>query len=790
MASVEMVNVIAGHAERAGATASHARQTKQYVTEAVAEAILRETGATTCEVRDLRAVLRRCLHRAVREDEHRALLGALGAGAVDVSRDADGGGGLMTSGEIGHASAAAAPPKQIGGSAKPLDADTLGAAVFGLLADGGALHGARVLRRSDFLFSLHHGGSTRAQVFATLGAWILPFVVANAALLLCSIVLLVFASIEMASVNIFSESPFIATIASCLIVVSLLALTGSYFLRRDLASDEDGKETRSQRLVEVSFWVLFTLNILLFVLGVAILSNEPLAAQLSEQAAYYPDKFIELAEKLQINTTAGADAVAAGQRVVNLVRFGEGITALVLCAVMCAVMVPAVKIITLYEFVQGLLRYLGGLYLVLSLSLLFFGAAGQQLYELHSTRVPLDDGFRTSVLVATVALMTLGALIAPVACVGFVATQQESTTLLRYVEYATYPLALLIAAFSVLAFVAGTSPLDGTHHHLCTPPPNCFAQFGSSKWFASLAPGVSCTKYYGQGASLSNGSLIAGTERGLSPGVGEVIACFNQSDAVYAWEFNLESSGCGVLNNYGCLNANGCCHAMKAAGQTYLVVCGIFALVTAFGLIVGLFGARYQRACLERIDAAQDELRLESGKETANEGLTKEGQEKAKTGRLEARRSRGVPSSTLQPPLPFAQTELAAGATTQKGTQMRYLSVVAGLLCAILIAFCAAAPVVIANSFKSYESNGDAAAEGNCTLNATVPSTGALLRAAATTVATKEAAVNRTVADDTYRETLAALTQQFLALQPAPPPTAAPCCSASVPGLASSHPRL
>ena len=48
---------------------------------------------------------------------------------------------------------------------------------------------------------------------------------------------------------------------------------------------------------------------------------------------------------------------------------------------------PAVKIITTYEVVQGMLRYLGGLYLVLSLSLIFFGAAGLQALDLHSTRV-------------------------------------------------------------------------------------------------------------------------------------------------------------------------------------------------------------------------------------------------------------------------------------------------------------------------------------------------------------------------------------------------------------------
>ena len=61
-----------------------------------------------------------------------------------------------------------------------------------------------------------------------------------------------------------------------------------------------------------------------------------------------------------------------------------------------------------------------------------------------------------------------------------------------------------------------------------------------------------------------------------------------------------------------------------------------------------------------------------------------------------------------------------------QATRQRYLGLTAAV-CAFLIAFTAATPVIVGRAFRSYESNGDASAEGNCTLNTTVPSTGLLL---------------------------------------------------------------
>ena len=60
-----------------------------------------------------------------------------------------------------------------------------------------------------------------------------------------------------------------------------------------------------------------------------------------------------------------------------------------------------------------------------------------------------------------------------------------------------------------------------------------------------------------------------------APGVGEVVSCFNESDVAYAWEYNLRTAECGVLNNYGCLNTVGCCKALKLAGDTFLLLLGL-----------------------------------------------------------------------------------------------------------------------------------------------------------------------------------------------------------------------
>ena len=265
------------------------KQTLEYVKLVVHEVIEMETGADTCEVRDLRSVLRRCMHRKVSDNEHSALLGAVGAASIEVTQDQSDalcGSKVVSSSDLGQ-EGGASPVKLIGGAQDLLTVDVVAEGVFEL-SQQGKLGGARLLLRKDFLFSLHHGGQTRAQVFAMLGPWLPAFVCLNVLLLNCSSLLLGFAATEIATLSFFGGSPFVVVIASLLVVVSSLSLRGSFNLRHDLARDENGKETTSQRQVEVAFWLLVTLTVILFVLAVAIFANEPLEANLQETSSYFP----------------------------------------------------------------------------------------------------------------------------------------------------------------------------------------------------------------------------------------------------------------------------------------------------------------------------------------------------------------------------------------------------------------------------------------------------------------------------------------------------------------------
>ena len=160
--------------------------------------------------------------------------------------------------------------------------------------------------------------------------------------------------------------------------------------------------------------------------------------------------------------------------------------------------------------------------------------AAPLLHRYHT--VTVDPDVSNAIAIATGSLIVLGVLLVPVATLAMLAAQRESRQLLSWFSNAVMALILVFVAFAAFAFYAAT-PLDGFVDSNCAN----LTQFGAASWFERLAPGASCVKYYGQGAALRNGSLVAGTELGLAPGVGEIVSCFNESDIVYAWEYNLQS---------------------------------------------------------------------------------------------------------------------------------------------------------------------------------------------------------------------------------------------------------
>ena len=224
---------------------------------------------------------------------------------------------------------------------------------------------------------------------------------------------------------------------------------------------------------------------------------------------------------------------------------------------------------------------------------------------------------------------------------------------------------------------------------------NCreILQFGGETFFRSLAPGVSCAKYYGEGSSFVNGSLATGP----TAGVGEEVACAGADDAVFAWEYvgqTAEDAGftpvalgygaCGSAALYGCLNTQGCCLALVEAFGVYSSLIGIFATVTSGIMVLAILGSFYLRR------------RLLPAGESMLHGDT-------------------------PPPLGAQQGEQSSFSLLRKDRAMgarvmsrRYYGTVS--VFALLVMVALALSPLTANGMISYEANDTPAAAGECNL--------------------------------------------------------------------------
>ena len=156
-------------------------------------------------------------------------------------------------------------------------------------------------------------------------------------------------------------------------------------------------------------------------------------------------------------------------------------------------------------------------------------------------------------------MITLGLALLPVALLGLWAAHDEDTRMLRRFER----LALPLAAGTLACAMAMLSPGGGRAVLRAWVDANCreLVQLASMTWFEALAPGTGCRKYYGDAYGFVNGTL----RPSATAGVGDIVACFADSDRVYAWELvaeadvaNASASGgsqtCGQAAVYGCLN--------------------------------------------------------------------------------------------------------------------------------------------------------------------------------------------------------------------------------------------
>lgn len=71
----------------------------------------------------------------------------------------------------------------------------------------------------------------------------------------------------------------------------------------------------------------------------------------------------------------------------------------------------AIRIVTFYEITQGLMRFLAVLFVLLGLALAYIGSIGLVFTGIQSQRVPMEDGLRISIDLASGCTILLGFLL-------------------------------------------------------------------------------------------------------------------------------------------------------------------------------------------------------------------------------------------------------------------------------------------------------------------------------------------------------------------------------------------
>ena len=485
----------------------------------------------------------------------------------------------------------------------------------------------RVLLWNDFLFTQAHEQQSRAQVLRQMAWWAHFFRTANGALLALCVPLLALAATERATLAVFDEAVGVVVCASVVLGVGLVGAVGSRRLHDDLLHDADGKETLAQQMIAGYFWTLSAVLFALLVAAASLLAMPSPGEHLPTLASHEPERFQTLARMLGVDTAAGTDAVARVDAILTAIRMACGVASLGLCALMVCVLYAAAQIVTVYEVVQGMLRALTALYLAIGTLCMYLGVVGLLVYH-DVASGDLGDELRVAMAWTFVGMLVLGCLLAPVAALGLLGAHLESPAVLRAYESFLPSLSLLVLLLGVIALVTGSTIVDGFVASHCAE----LVQRAPAAYFGAMGGGLlGCVKYYGpEGHILVDGGLVPS---GVG-GVGHRVSCFAPEERSYAWEYNsvgveysrLASASaaaataasaaatdseaqqqqlllpeafnasaaaavalrCGELNQYGCLNLDGCCSALRVTLEWYAQMVGLVALLLLGGLLVGV----------------------------------------------------------------------------------------------------------------------------------------------------------------------------------------------------------
>ena len=431
------------------------------------------------------------------------------------------------------------------------------------------------------IFRAYHGGKRRYEVMEEIGIKYIPHMKRGCLLMLILLLIdLILATVLAATAGASIGGHAIAALVICVCLMFTLAFGyfGQRRLLHDLAQDPDGVETFSQNLLQGFFWSCGFLAVALLALGVISLSHTSnLADSLKREASLFPASF-----KDRFSVKANTDAVDNVQSSVLGLAIAHGIFAVLAALVAPYVMYAVFMIVTEYEMVQGLMRWLTGASCLFSVLLVYLGAAG-----LIFTTVIIDSTALSGLLIT---LIVLGVLMIPVMSLGFLTTNDEDVSgcisLKTFIPVAV-PVAALLFAFSIAALTLKDRLITAFLNESCTSLIVLFPE-------TFLKSVVGCTKYYGKGL-ITNGTDL--TTFPDQPSIGELIACLEPQDRAYAWEYQqgecLNVCSCKAAPLYGCMNRGGCCGKLKEQLLLFTDILGLCGLVNVLLLVLSLWGARY-----------------------------------------------------------------------------------------------------------------------------------------------------------------------------------------------------
>ena len=393
-----------------------------------------------------------------------------------------------------------------------------------------------------------------------------------------------------ASPRLYRGSELVFGVSVALLLISLLGMYGASRLREDIHIDLDARETPAQLLLELYFWTMIcTLVVLVGGTIIVFLDGYRQNVQIADTAARFPDEFRSVASRYSIDTSPGSGSVEATSQLTWMVDVGFAIGSAV-TTLSCGWLLKAAKeMVTTFEIMEGMMRWMAVLYTFVGGLLLYLGSVAIAFITEQAQVSPLPVvwfWFLTSFFTFQ---MAQGLLMVPVGLLGVLAKRKDDYNQMKvFITLAKYNMISLVLD-ATIATVIGAGALDGLADQHCKE----LLQFGHRDWFSSLSgrafAGHGCSKYYGQALAVDE----SGVMQPSSGSVGPWVTCNDPSEQVYAWEANFAVQGaCGEQRAYGCLNM-ACCSVVKELLQLFGTMLAVVAMFGLIAMYTGALGAKY-----------------------------------------------------------------------------------------------------------------------------------------------------------------------------------------------------